>query len=90
MKIWLNFDHSKVPNYTLAMIFEGIFSRKVYYLMLHHMLSHCNNLDLLFSTVVLYCLVHIFVFQKSLVKSGFIYIEKNYIYIFIIKFVMYN
>jgi len=28
MKIWLNFDHSKVPNYTLAMIFEGIFSHK--------------------------------------------------------------
>jgi len=60
MKIWLNFDHSKVPNYTLAMIFEGRFLHKVYYLMLHHMLNHYNNLEwnsictFLFCTVILY------------------------------------
>jgi hypothetical protein len=23
MKIWLNFDHSKIPNESLIMIFEG-------------------------------------------------------------------
>jgi hypothetical protein len=40
MKIWLNFDHSKVPNSNLIIIFEGRLSHKVYYLMLHHILSH--------------------------------------------------
>jgi len=58
--------------------------------------SPINNLEwnsiwtFLFSTIPLYWLVHIFVLQKFIVKSGCIFIEKNYINIFIIKLLMYN
>jgi hypothetical protein len=71
---------------------------KVYYLMLHHILSHYIYLEwnslwtFFFSSILIYQPFHdIFVLQKSIVKSGCTFIEKNYILaIFIIKLLMYN
>jgi hypothetical protein len=48
------------------------------------------NMNLFISTIPIYQLIHIFVFQKSIVKSESTFIKKNYISIFIIKLLMYN
>jgi hypothetical protein len=44
----------------------------------------------LFFTIPVYWLVHIFVLQKSIVKSGCTIMKNNYIGICIIKLLMYN
>jgi hypothetical protein len=45
---------------------------------------------LIFYHYLVYRQVHIFVIQKSIVKSGCIFIFKNYIGIFIVKLFIYN
>jgi len=41
MKIWLNFDHSKVPNESLIMIYEG---RVLYKIVLLDVTPHIESL----------------------------------------------
>jgi hypothetical protein len=79
------------------MIFEGRLSHTNLLLDVTSCIeSLINNLEwnsiwtILFSTIPLYWLVHIFVLQKFIVKSGHIFIEKNYINIFKFKLLMYN
>jgi hypothetical protein len=40
MKIRANLGHSKVHRFNLVMIFKEFFHRKVYYVVIVHMLSH--------------------------------------------------
>jgi hypothetical protein len=79
------------------MIFEGRLSHTNLLLDVTSCIeSPINNLEwnsvqtFFFSTIPLYWLVHICVLQKFIVKSGCIFIEKNYKNIFKIKLLMYN
>jgi hypothetical protein len=96
MKIWFNLIIQKSLIKVSWWFLREDFHMQIYYWMYIMYWVPINNLEwntvwtILFSTIPLHWLVHIFVLQRIIVKSGCIFIENNYINIFIIKLLMYN
>jgi len=77
MKVWLNFDHSKISNKNLIMIFEGKNSHK------NLLFDYFLPIQFIYKSTFLY-------FKSPLWKVNVLLLKNNYIGIFIIRLLIYN
>lgn len=97
MKIWFNFHNSKLHSWNLVTIFERRVSHKSLWF---HTTSHIESLQIIWKwnsiwtfwyfNIPINSLVHIFVFEKFIVKIGVLLLRINYINVFTIKLLISN